>query len=601
MKKDLGISNISLCESSCSPHRSFRLPLLRSERRRGPGRGGARHGGAAHNGEAPLSPALSPFVPHGARETDAQLFTAVSERIFATINKCSAATMELARGLQAAAACLLRSANEFAADFFESPNGARGNAFGWIETVAASRRFCGLKAALRARCSGSIALGLLAVAVLTGPRAGAAETNLHPAVALQLDLATVLRLAGAQNLDVQIATEKLAEARANHEAALLQFFPWLAPGVAYRRHDGRIQDVGGTIFDANKQVYTAGGALTAQVELGEAFFKARAAKQLVAAAESGRESQRQESLHTAAAGYFDLLKAQAAVGVAREAVRIAVDYADQVRRAVGAGIAFKGDALRAQVQAERNQLVLRQAEEQQVAAAARLAQTLHLDATRTWSGREGELVPLELTNTNAALAELVGQALAQRPELQQGAAFVRAARSERDGATYGPWVPAVGAQVFWGGLGGGKDGSARGFAATEDYQLGLTWRIGPGGLFDRSRIAAGEARLAGARLNTEKIHDDVVRQVVETLNRMRSLADQVGTARRALATAEESLKLARERKEFAVGVVLENIQAEQELTRARQDYLAAIGEFNKAQFALQRATGGIGVATGGGK
>ena len=37
-------------------------------------------------GGAPLSPALSPFVPHGARETDALLVTAIPARTFATIN-----------------------------------------------------------------------------------------------------------------------------------------------------------------------------------------------------------------------------------------------------------------------------------------------------------------------------------------------------------------------------------------------------------------------------------------------------------------------------------------------------------------------------------
>ena len=439
----------------------------------------------------------------------------------------------------------------------------------------------------------------LAAAADSVPNRGtnaAATTN---AGAVILDLPTVLRLAGAQNLDVQIATEKLAEARANHAGALLQFFPWLAPGVTYRRHEDRIQDVAGAIFDANKQVYTAGGSLVAQVELGEAFFKTRAAKQLVAAADRGVEAQRQESLLAAAGGYFDLLKAQAATGVAREAVRIARDYTDQVRRAVEAGVAFKGDALRATVQAERNQLALRQAEEQQAAAAARLAQVLHLDATLAWSGRDAELVPLELVGANAALGELVAQALGQRAELQQNAALVRTARAGRDGAALGPLVPALGAQAFWGGMGGGKNNSARGFAETEDYFFGLTWRLGPGGLLDRSRIAAGDARLQGARLNAEKAHDEVVRQVVEALNRMRSLADQVGTAKRALATAEESLKLARERKEFAVGIVLENIQAEQELTRARQDFLAVIGDFNKAQYAVLRATGALrGAATG---
>jgi len=40
-----------------------------------------------------------------------------------------------------------------------------------------------------------------------------------------------------------------------------------------------------------------------------------------------------------------------------------------------------------------------------------------------------------------------------------------------------------------------------------------------------------------------------------------------------------------------VGVVLENIQAEQDLTRARLDVLTAIAEVNKAQYALKKAVG----------
>jgi outer membrane protein len=329
------------------------------------------------------------------------------------------------------------------------------------------------------------------------------------------------------------------------------------------------------------------------VELGDAFFKERAAKQLSAAAGSGLDAQLQETLHAAAAGYFDLIKAQAAAGVARDAVRIAKDLADQVRRGVEAGVAFKGDALRAEVQFQRNQLALRQAEEQVRASGARLAQTLHLDVAAAVTGKDDELLPLELVSTNSALGELVGQALAQRPEVKQSVALVRAAESGKDGATIGPLVPALGAQAFFAGLGGGKNGSARGFAETEDYIFGLSWRIGPGGLFDRSRIAASDARVKSAKLSQVKVEDDIVRQVVEAHNRLQSQADQLVTARRALAAAEEGLKLARERKEFAVGIVLENIQAEQELTRSRLDFATSIAEFNKAQYALRRAVGGL--------
>ena len=41
----------------------------------------------------------------------------------------------------------------------------------------------------------------------------------------------------------------------------------------------------GSIFDADKQSYTVGGALTAQADLGDAIYRTLAAKQLVKAAD----------------------------------------------------------------------------------------------------------------------------------------------------------------------------------------------------------------------------------------------------------------------------------------------------------------------------
>ena len=55
-----------------------------------------------------------------------------------------------------------------------------------------------------------------------------------------IDLPTALKLAGAQNLDVQLARERVTEAKAQHEQARMQFFPWIAPSVGYKRHDGNI-------------------------------------------------------------------------------------------------------------------------------------------------------------------------------------------------------------------------------------------------------------------------------------------------------------------------------------------------------------------------
>src|ERR1019366_1863604 len=98
--------------------------------------------------------------------------------------------------------------------------------------------------------------------VLVSHLAKAQTTNVAPQ---PIDLATVLRLAGAQNLDIQIARERLKEAEANRTSALEQFFPWLAPGVSYHRRDGVAQaSPSGIIGNADYQSYSPGAALTAQ-------------------------------------------------------------------------------------------------------------------------------------------------------------------------------------------------------------------------------------------------------------------------------------------------------------------------------------------------
>jgi outer membrane protein TolC len=201
------------------------------------------------------------------------------------------------------------------------------------------------------------------------------------------------------------------------------------------------------------------------------------------------------------------------------------------------------------------------------------------------------LVPITLIETNAPLDWLVEQALTSRPELKQSQAFISATRAGKNGAVYGPLIPAVGAQVFGGGLGGGPDGGPSHFGAAGDYTVGLSWKIGPGGLFDSGRVNATKARLAAAQLSDDRLRDVIISQVVAGLARVQSLAAQIELAKHNLATAVETLRLTRERKQFGVGAVLEDIQAQQDLNQARSDFVTALAEYNKAQYALNKATG----------
>lgn len=440
----------------------------------------------------------------------------------------------------------------------------------------------------------AIGLSLVAASAPAGPPS-AAKPAWHA-----IDLATAMRLAGANNLDVQIARERVAEAEATEVVALEQFFPSVAPGVGYRRHEGNIQNVEGRILDADKEQYTAGATATAQVDLGEALFRTLAARRSTDAARHFAEAQRQESVLQAALGYFDLARAKAAAGVAAESVHIAEDYAAQVKQALDVGLAFKGDAYRATTQVERNRLALDRAREQRRLATSRLAQVLYLDPAVTLVPEGGNLAPITIVPAGRPVDALISEALAARPELKQYTAQLEAARRNRQGAIYGPLIPTVSGQAFYGGLGGGiGQPGPRDFDQSSDYSAGLSWRIGPGGLFDTGRLRVNDARVHTGTLELERVRQEVTRQVVDGHTHIHALAAQIQDARRAMEAAAQSLQLARARREFAVGAVLETIQAEQDLTGARLDYLNAVAEQNKAQYTLERARGALGATPGG--
>ena len=429
-----------------------------------------------------------------------------------------------------------------------------------------------------------------ALLLATSLSAGAAEEASDIYI---VDLPTTLRLAGARNIDIQLAREKLAEARATQESAIEKFFPSAAPGITYRRHDNLIQNTEGVIEDVHKQSYAPGGTIIAQTDLGDAIFKSLTAHQLVKAAGHACDAQRQDSIVSAAQAYFDLVATHSAAGVAREALCVSSDYQTQIDKAVSIGLAFKGDALRVKVQRQRDEIALQQAEEKVLLAAARLAQILHLDPVVELRPHESQLLPLSLISAMMPAGTLVEQAMAARPEAKENAALVVAARVAKNGAVYGPLIPSLGGQAFIGGLGGGKDSQTGNFGESEEYVGLLNWRIGPGGLFDFGEIHAQQARLRAARLTEEKVRDEIAQQVVTGRVRLLSLADQLATARQSLSDAQENLRLDQERKEFGVGIVLETIVAEQELTRARTDYLRIVAEYNKVQYDLLRALGQI--------
>lgn len=408
-----------------------------------------------------------------------------------------------------------------------------------------------------------------------------------------VDLRTVMKLAGANNDEIQLARTKHNEAVAESKQAWQRFWPALSLGAGYRGHDGRLQDIAGNVFNANKQQYNVGTGVMIDWSPGDIYYAALAAKQKALAAEHLAEKARIDIVTQSVERYYDLLAAEASMVIMEDDLRLTEDYAKQLEGAVTAGTAFRADLLRVKSQISRAKLAIRQGEEARDLAAARLAEILRLTPDAALRPAKSDLVPVKMMS-GKGVATMISLAQQNRPEMQAAQAIHSSMDAEKDRARIAPMIPSVQAGYTVGGFGGGPGVGGQqwgNFGRQQDFYLGLGWKIGPGGLFDRQRQNIANAREESASLQTSLVKAAIGREVVEAATRSQSASDQIKINDEAVDAAEEMTKLAKERQASQVGVVLEYLLAREELTRARQSRVKAVTDFNKAQHALKRAVG----------
>ncbi|WP_395737870.1 TolC family protein [Prosthecobacter sp.] len=415
---------------------------------------------------------------------------------------------------------------------------------------------------------------------------------LHAAEPAFVDLRTVMRLAGANNDEIQNARAKHDEALAESKQAWQRFWPSLSLGAGYRGHEGRLQDIAGNVFNVNKQQYTVGSTVMVDWSPGDIYYAALAARQRALAAEHLAAKARIDIITQSVERYYDLLAAEAMLIIIEDDLQLTEDYGKQLEGAVTAGTAFRADLLRVKSQISRAKLAIRQGEEQRDLASARLAEILRLTPDAALRPAKSDLVPVKMM-AGKGVATMISLAQMNRPEVQAAQAIHKSMDAEKDRARVAPMIPSVQAGYTAGGLGGGPNVGNRwgNFGSQQDYYLGLGWKIGPGGLFDRQRQKVADAREESAALQTDQVKAAIGREVVEAATRSQSANDRIKINDEAVAAAEEMTKLAKERQASQVGVVLEYLLAREELTRARQSRVIAVTEFNKAQHALKRAVG----------
>ena len=455
---------------------------------------------------------------------------------------------------------------------------------------------------------------------ITNSASAAIETNAEDSFALPIvdvplqgdlypiDLPTSLRLAGASNLQIRLARERVCEAMAQLKVARLQWIPSLNAGLGYNRHDGRLQQAQGQVLEASRNSFFAGGGaqvnqfplaggsngparLFVDLSLSDVFFDPLAAKQNVRAVAATRDSRFNDVLFQVAYSYLELSRGQSQMAIAlnseknsRELLRLT-----EAQEQSDVGLRADVERARAEVAARKRQAMV--AEERLGMSSARLVQLLRLDPCVTLVVQDVHPVPLELFAADVCLEELIPQGVASRPERLAAKARVREAYERKRQEDLRPWLPNVHVGYSGGTFAGGEGSFIGKNGSRGDLDVLAVWQLRNAGLGMQAVQAGVASRHRQARLTECSVQEQIAAEVSSAFRQVSSRRCQIKITQQRVAAAAAALPL---NFHGIVGRQLRAIEAQQAiqgLDDAFNAHLDAIVGFNQAQFELLRAVG----------
>jgi outer membrane protein len=415
---------------------------------------------------------------------------------------------------------------------------------------------------------------------------GSVQAQQNPAIKLTLHDAVTLAL--KQNPQVQIGVLLAAESKQDQNIARADLLPQAQLNVSDAVTRANLETAFGSRFPGFPehlgpfQIFNAGVQGSAPLLDLSARSRFQAAKQNTVAAHAGELSIREEMVLQTVSQYLGALRAAAQVKAAQSRIALAQALYDQAadlqKNGAGTGI----DSLRANVELQNEKQVLIAAQAQFDIALYGITRLLSLDPHQ----------PIQLSDETSffetpefAVEGSIDRAYQARPELQQLEANLRAAKATRN-AAFDERLPSIHATGSWAYQGVSVDTGIPVYT----YQVGAVVPLFTGG-----RILAETSHADLEMKKIEQQRDDLRNQIaleVKTaMAQLESARHQVEVANLGIQLAQEEVTQARDR--FAAGVAdnIEVVQAQDALSRASDNQIAALYQFNQARADLAHAIG----------
>lgn len=454
-----------------------------------------------------------------------------------------------------------------------------------------------------------------------------------PQKVLPLTLAESLAVAGAANPVIALAQQAVRVSQAELFQACVLLVPNVNVGADYDLNNGPLQSSFGAIRKVDRQSVMYGlGAYSVAADtvkipglfintpLTAVFFEPLVARQVVANRRFTAAATNNHVLLEVSTAYLALLGAEGHLAVIRQSLE---DFNEVVRLTgvyAKTGAGREGDANRARADELALQYEERQAQEEVAVAAADLARLLNLDpSVRLQTGG----VPIQIitfVDPKIPLPRLLDVAARNRPELLAAAAEIRASQIRVKREITRPLLPTVWAGFSADDFGGGTVATTSGnvpnpqtgnippfvdgrqvpsfgrIAGRTDVDVIFYWTLQNAGLGNLALVRRNRAELNHSYAERARILNEVGREVAEAYNTSAQQFLSIGIERRRVQEAsagfQRDLERIRDiRARRGGGRPIELLDNARRLFSARQDLLAAIVGFDRAQFQLFVALG----------
>ena len=416
--------------------------------------------------------------------------------------------------------------------------------------------------------------------------------------ALQLSLKKAVEIAVAPDgaTRVKLAEEELRQSRARANEARAALLPNLNGSLSYQSETSNLKAFGFNIqipptiplriptFVGPFDVLDVRASATQSVFDFSSILRYRGARVLVEASKQDRESTDRQVTDQVARAYLAGLRADAALETAHANVDLSEALLRLAESQKDAGTGTGIEVTRAQVQLANDRQLLLVAENERDRAHLQLLKTMGLRLE----------TPVELTDklsytptATVEEAKAVETARRNRSELKAQLEREHNARLGYD-ATKFERLPTLAAFGNYGDLGTGVGAAV----PTRAVGISLQVPVFDGGRRDARRVESASA-MREEQIRTADLRDQIDLDVRLALDSLRSSDAQVKAAEEGLQLSEQELAQAERRYKAGVTNSVEVTDAQTRLSRARENRIAALYNYNLARIDLGTAMGAI--------